>query len=242
MKKIVAQTQCRGLVCGLSGGIDSAVVACLMKRAFPNQHLTLFMNCESSTTSRERATNFAQKFNLNFMELNLTTNYQALTATLAKNHPDQAPQTRDHQQALAQANLKPRLRMLTLYYYAQLHNYLVVGTGNADEWHLGYFTKHGDAATDLNPLFWLLKQDVRAAASALHITSDILQAVPSADLWPGQTDESEMGVTYNEVDNYLLGNKLTLSSATRIEALHGKSEHKRQFAYTPDRRFQKLIK
>ncbi|MEJ2186343.1 MAG: NAD(+) synthase [Gemmatimonadota bacterium] len=104
---------------------------------------------------------------------------------------------------LARANLKPRLRMLTLYYHANLKNLLVLGTGNRDEFAVGYFTKHGDGAADAFPLADLLKSEVRGLARHLGVPDDVVEREPSAGLWAGQTDEAELGVTYEQLDRYL---------------------------------------
>jgi NAD+ synthase len=108
--------------------------------------------------------------------------------------------------SLATANLKPRLRMATLYYYANKLNYLVIGTGNRSELAMGYFTKYGDGGVDLLPLGNLLKTKVRELAKELKVPQEIIDRPPSAGLWHGQTDEGEMGISYAELDNILCGN------------------------------------
>ena len=105
---------------------------------------------------------------------------------------------------LAIANLKPRLRMITLYYHANKMNYLVVGTGNKSEAVMGYCTKYGDAGVDLLPLGGLLKSQVRELAKEMGVPSEIIEKPPSAGLWAGQTDEEEMGITYEELDKVIL--------------------------------------
>jgi NAD+ synthase len=136
--------------------------------------------------------------------------------------------------ALALANLKPRLRMLVLYYFANKLNYLVCGTGNKSELMVGYFTKHGDGATDILPIGGLLKKDVRRLAQSLGIPRQIITKPPTAGLWQGQTDEGEMGITYRELDD-ILGRleKRKKQIAPRnklvqVKAMIKKSAHKRQ--------------
>jgi NAD+ synthase len=104
---------------------------------------------------------------------------------------------------MALANLKPRLRMTALYYLAQSHNYLVAGTGNLSEIMVGYFTKYGDGGVDFEPLGELYKHEVRALARALGLPESIITRPPTAGLWPGQTDEAELGITYDELDAIL---------------------------------------
>ena len=101
---------------------------------------------------------------------------------------------------LAKANIKARLRMLTLYYFANRLKYMVVGSGNRDELSLGYFTKYGDGGVDIQPLGNLLKGQVRELARFLGIPQPIINKPPSAGLWEGQTDEGELGLSYDELD------------------------------------------
>ncbi len=104
---------------------------------------------------------------------------------------------------LALANVKPRLRMTSLYYLANRYNGLVVGTGNKTELAIGYFTKYGDGGVDVLPLGDLDKTAVRGLAGALGVPEPVINKAPSAGLWEGQTDEEEIGVTYDELDRVL---------------------------------------
>jgi NAD+ synthase len=101
---------------------------------------------------------------------------------------------------LAEANIKPRLRMTTLYALAQSRGYLVAGTGNRSELMVGYFTKYGDGGVDLEPLGNLYKWQVRELARALGVPQPVIERAPSAGLWAGQTDEEEMGISYEVLD------------------------------------------
>ena len=130
-------------------------------------------------------------------------------------------------------NLKARMRMSILYAYAQKHGYLVVGTDNADERYTGYFTKYGDGAADLLPIAHLLKNEVVQASKILGISTKLAERVPTASLYEGQTDENEMGVTYKDLDNYLLGKEVSEAAKAKIERLHSTSEHKRNSIPTP---------
>ena len=131
-------------------------------------------------------------------------------------------------QQMSQGNLKARLRMATLYSVANALNYLVVGTDNAPESYTGYFTKYGDGGVDVLPISSLTKTEVRAWARALGLPEKIAGRVPTAGLWPGQTDEAEMGLTYDMIDRYLLGEQVPATISERIEELNQVSEHKRQ--------------
>jgi len=104
---------------------------------------------------------------------------------------------------LASGNLKARTRMCTLYYHANLMNRMVIGTGNRTELLLGYFTKYGDGGVDIEPIGGLYKTQVRGLSRHMKVPSHILDKTPTAGLWPGQTDEKELGVTYEEADRIL---------------------------------------
>jgi len=105
-----------------------------------------------------------------------------------------------------------------------------VGADNAPEIYTGYFTKYGDGGGDLLPISSLTKAEVRAWARMLGLPLAIAIRVPSAGLWPGQTDESELGLTYDQIDRYLLGGEVPPEAKERIESLHRQSEHKRHLA------------
>jgi NAD+ synthase len=129
----------------------------------------------------------------------------------------------------AMANVKPRLRMTALYFLANSLGYLVAGTGNRCELAVGYFTKHGDGGVDLLPIGELLKSDVRAAARALGVPAAVIEKTPSAGLWPGQTDEADLGFSYAALERYLTDGPEAVAPALamRLERLMRQSEHKR---------------
>ena len=131
------------------------------------------------------------------------------------------------------ANLKVRIRMCVLYAYAQKHRGLVIGTDNKDERYTGYFTKYGDGGVDLLPIVHLLKREVVEACKIYGLSNHLAERTPSAGLFEGQTDETEMGVTYQELDDYLLGKVIDQKKKERIEYLHRISEHKRVDIPTP---------
>jgi NAD+ synthase len=139
----------------------------------------------------------------------------------------------DKTKKLAEANLKPRLRMSTLYYLANRLNYLVVGTSNKSEIAVGYFSKYGDGGVDIIPLANLLKKDVNELAHHLGIPKKIIEKAPSGGLWPGQTDEGEMGVTYKELDQYLAASQASDKIRQKVDAMARASAHKRTLPAVP---------
>jgi NAD+ synthase len=210
-----------GLIVALSGGIDSSVVAELCARAFPQASVGLLLPCHSNPQDAEHARLAAAHAGLPVREIDLGPAYDTL---LTQCDPHGAEDLR----ALARANLKPRLRMATLYYHANLYNYRVAGTGNRSELEIGYFTKYGDGGVDLLPLGGLVKTEVRALAAHLGVPQPIIDKPPSAGLWAGQTDEGEMGLTYEQLDRYIGGGSVPEAVAERIRTRHAASEHKRR--------------
>jgi len=192
IRKIVREAGADGVVIGLSGGIDSSVAAALAARALPGNVLGAILPCESDPQDAEDARLVASSLGIETTKIDLTAGYRALREAL----PD-GPK-------LAAANIKPRLRMIALYYLAACRGYLVCGSGNRSELAVGYFTKHGDGGVDLLPLGGLLKSQVRKLARDLGLPQRIIDKPPSAGLWPGQTDEDEMGLSYQQLDVALL--------------------------------------
>lgn len=221
IKNCVKVSNAEGVVVGLSGGIDSSVVAALSKKALGDNVLGLIMPCETNSIDEEDVLLIASWLNLKTERIPLDTAYKNLLDTFPTGNK------------LALANLKPRLRMLTLYYFANNLNYLVAGTGNKSEIMVGYFTKYGDGGVDILPLGGLLKTEVRELAKELKIPHKILNKTPTAGLWQGQTDEEELGITYEDLDNVLRGlasgNTTNLSQelVAKVKGLIAASEHKR---------------
>lgn len=223
IRKQVRQAKAKGIVMGLSGGVDSSVVATLAKEAIgKNRLLALILPCHSSKEDLRDARLVAKKLGISTKTVDLSNIYDNLVKILPKAG------------SIARANLKPRLRMSVLYYFANKLNYLVCGTGNKSEIKVGYFTKHGDGATDILPIGDLLKKQVRQLAKDLGIPEHIITKPPAAGLWPGQTDEGEMGLTYPELDNILerIENKrkqiLSKDKVNKVKQMIKQSEHKRQ--------------
>ncbi|HEX7364607.1 MAG TPA: NAD+ synthase [Dehalococcoidia bacterium] len=210
----------KGAVFGMSGGIDSAVVAVLCKRAFPESVLGIIMPCHSGRVDREHAELVASKFDIPVKAVALDSVFDSLMKAV----PNEGS---SNTKEMAENNIKPRLRMVTLYYLANRLNYLVVGSSNRSELAVGYFTKHGDGGSDLIPLGNLVKRQVRELAEYLEIPRAIIDKPPSAGLWDGQTDEAELGLTYEELDNYLITGKAGAKTKEKIESKVRQSMHKR---------------
>jgi NAD+ synthase len=158
--------------------------------------------------------------------------FDALTESLShavKGLPTQVD-TVDIKQQLPEANVKPRLRMTALYFIANSMNYLVAGTGNRSEITLGYYTKYGDGGVDVLPIGGLVKSEVRSLARDLGVPESVITKAPTAGLWVGQTDEAEMGFTYDTLEQYLQhgASAVPAAVAERIEKLRKVSAHKRE--------------
>jgi NAD+ synthase len=164
----------------------------------------------------------AEKFSIPTRTVALDSVFDALLKVLPEDKID------PDASRLAQANIKARLRMLTLYYFANRLKYIVVGAGNRDELAIGYFTKYGDGGVDIQPLGNLLKGELKELARFLGVPEPIINKPPSADLWEGQTDEGELGFGYDELDRYLATGKASAEIKKRIESMTRATEHKRQ--------------
>jgi NAD+ synthase len=226
LRQEVGAAGCRGLVFGLSGGVDSSTVAVLARRAFRDHHLGLVMPIHSEPRDREDALLLVEKFRLRHLEVCLDPVFDAFIATLGESAGDDP-------QSLPLNNIKPRLRMTTLYHFAGKNRYLVLGTGNRTELTLGYFTKYGDGGVDLLPLGHLVKHEVRELARHLGVPDSIIEKPPSAGMWRGQTDEEEIGFSYDELDRYLVGGEGSEALAARVEELRRANAHKLRIPRLP---------
>ncbi len=212
----------KGVVVGLSGGIDSAVVGVLAKKAMRDNVIGLILPCGNDAMDEELAAKLADRFRIKTQTADLYDIYTRLCAHFTGGT------------AVARANLKPRLRMMALYYFANTLDYLVAGTGNKSELIIGYFTKYGDGGCDILPLAGLLKTEVRKLAKDLHIPGEIIKRPPSAGLWEGQTDEDEIGISYKELDSCLIAlekGKRTDSknrNLAKVKLMVKNSQHKRK--------------
>jgi len=219
LKDKAKEAGAKGAVVGMSGGIDSSVAAVLCKRVFPDNVLGLLIPCHSIAEDMEHARLVAGKFGIPTETVGIEAVYGALVSLL--------PADGNPGRKLAEANVKPRLRMATIYFYANRLNYLVVGSSNRCELSIGYFTKYGDGGVDIMPLGNLVKSQVRDLARHLGIPQVIIDKPPSAGLWAGQTDEQEMGLTYDQLDAYFTTGKAPEAIRRRIEERIARNAHKR---------------
>ena len=234
IKKEVEKANQKGVVVGLSGGIDSACVAALCKKAFPDNTLGIVMPCISNPQDMKHAELIAETFNIPIKIIDLEENFKVAVKTLTREDFDKEK----HSNNLAIANIKPRLRMIVLYYFSSKLNYLVAGTDNKSEEMIGYFTKYGDGGVDILPIVDLFKRDVKKLAECLGVPEEIINKKPSAGLWEGQTDENEIGISYDELDKILYsidrGDDLSDfdgSKILKVKKMIKVSEHKRRMPH-----------
>jgi len=227
LQKKLDETKAECFIVGLSGGVDSAVVAALCKKASPDNSHGVIMPCHSNPKDAEYAKMVAEEFNISVKEVVLDEVFDLLVSKLTDENYE------DNITNLAFANIKPRLRMTTLYFYATKYKGLVVGTGNLSEVIVGFYTKYGDGGCDIQPIANLLKSQVFELARYLGVPKAIIDKKPSASLWPGHDDEEEMGVTYGDLDRYILTGDIDEKVMSRIEELRCKSEHKRYMPPVP---------
>ncbi|MCF8010721.1 MAG: NAD(+) synthase [Clostridiales bacterium] len=227
LKQEAENRKSQGFVVGLSGGIDSAVTMALCKRAYPNNTFGVIMPCHSNPKDEEHARLVAEHLDVSYKVVNLSNPFEQLVEVLDGTEYD--PNKKD----MSILNIKPRLRMITLYFYASRKSSLVVGTGNKTELTIGYFTKHGDGGADLLPIANLIKEEVNEMAKVLDIPRPIIEKEPSAGLWVGQNDEEEIGVSYRELDNYIKYGSAPEKVKLRVDELARKSLHKKQLPAAP---------
>ena len=220
LKEYIETARCKTYVLGISGGVDSSLCAALARNAVGKDRLLcLILPIESHKADEEDALLLAKELDLNYEIVDGSEIFRGYVETFKKLGQDFDRSTL--------GNLKARIRMSILYAYAQKYNGLVIGTDNADERYTGYFTKHGDGACDILPIAHLLKGEVVQASKILGISDHLAERVPTASLFEGQTDENEMGITYKDLDRYILGEKVDEVTEKRIQHLHKISEHKR---------------
>ena len=225
-----------GFVLGVSGGVDSAVVLRLAANAVgPEKVMALVLpEKDSSKEDTSDAVELCKGVGVEHRVIDISGVVQSLTVAIT-----------DETDQKSLANMKARIRMILLYYYAAKEGRLVLGTSNKSELLIGYFTKYGDGGADLEPIGDLYKTQVRQLAVALGISDKIVKKVPTAGLWPGQTDEDEIGMRYEDLDSVLMTIELALDSETasqrtgvseseieRITDMVRSSSHKRKFPPT----------
>jgi NAD+ synthase len=237
LRRHLETSRTKGVVVGVSGGLDSAVVAALAVRALGKEKVLAIMlpSTDSDPKDKEHALLGCSALGLVPLEHSIGPIVEGLEKTMGY-----SPEAR------VKGNAKARARMLILYAEAQKRDYLVCGTGNKSETLTGYFTKHGDGGVDLQPIGDLYKTQVRELARHLGIPEPIIGKPPSAGLYPGQTDEGDMGLSYEELDSVLRGMELNLpldaiakrtglplKKVEKVEGMVRRTEHKRRLALIP---------
>ena len=218
LKEYLEKTHSKCFILGLSGGVDSSLVAAIARHAVGKDKLFCYnIEIESHHSDKEDANKIAKELDINLVNIDLTNTYQTYLKTL----------NGENFSTMSKANMNVRMRMVALYAFAQEKGGLVLGTDNMDEYYVGYFTKYGDGGVDLLPIVYLTKEEVRKASMHYGLSEEFAMRVPSAGLFEGQTDEKEMGIKYVDLDAFLLGKKVTREVEERIRHLHAISEHKR---------------
>lgn len=221
-----------GIVVGLSGGIDSSVTAALSVEAIGKENVIgVSLPCESPQKDVKDATLVAETLGIEFLKIELKDAYETFLETTR-------PMIESNR--LAMANVKPRLRMNMLYFIGQSKGtYLVAGTGNRTELAIGYFTKYGDGGVDFEPIGGLYKCEVESLAKLLNIPEKIIERPPSAGLWEGQTDEEEIGILYETLDEIIYRmdygldlDKFDIKKVDKVKDMFNSSKHKRKMPPT----------
>ncbi len=227
----------KGVVLGLSGGVDSALVAKLCVEAIgPKRVLAFGLPEGKGGKDLGDARSWARTLGIGWRVLDIAPMTAVLEAELGAARANR----------VARGNLRARVRMILLYFVANTENRLVMGTGNKSELLCGYYTRWGDGGVDFLPIGDLYKTQVRAMARNLGVPEAIIAKTPTAGLWPGQTDEGELGIAYEELDRILLGIELQMDSEAiaekadvplgrvrRIEALVTATAFKRKMPLIP---------
>jgi NAD+ synthase len=235
LKDKISSSGASGVVFGLSGGIDSVVVAYLCSNVFKKNSLAVIMPDSniSPKTETQDALKIAGNLGLDYKLLDINMIHASFSKHLEPNE-------------ISLGNLRARIRANILYYYANAKNYLVIGTSDKSEYLIGYFTKYGDGSSDLMPIASLYKTQVREIARTLGVPDHIIAKKSSPYLWKEHTAEDEIGFSYDEIDSVLycvVDKKLSLddtikktgmdkTSVEKIYQLYKKSQHKR---ITPDK-------
>ena len=228
IRETLAKSGLKGIVFGNSGGKDSALVGILCKAACKDT-VGILMPCSSARnfgSDLDDGKALAEQYGIETRLVDLTPVREAAAEAISA-AADITPS--------ALANIAPRLRMTTLYTVAGSEGRLVAGTGNRSEAYMGYFTKWGDGAYDLNPIADLTATEIIEFLAFLDAPVSIREKAPSAGLYEGQTDEKEMGISYAAIDRFLLTGEATEEDRAILDRFHNGSEHKRRPAavYAP---------
>ena len=222
IKTYVKNSGAKGVVIGNSGGKDSAVVIALCVKALGKENvLTVAMPCSSTPQDLEDAKLVADTFGIKMLTVDLSSVYENLCLEIESTITNEIPSE-------VSINIRPRLRMITLYAIAQQHSLLVAGTGNACEQFIGYTTKWGDNASDFNQIAEFTVSEVLEIGKILGVPDKIINKAPNDGLGLG-SDEEKLGVTYKEIEEYVTTGKTSnKTSMKKIEKMHKQSAHKRK--------------
>lgn len=232
IKNLLASSGAKGIIYGNSGGKDCTLVGALCRLATPDV-LGVIMPCESQQnygSDMQDAFAAGERFDIPQIVVDLTKTKESIIEALGDNLTEN--NAGEHSVKMAGVNVNPRLRMTALYALGQARGYLVAGTGNLDEATLGYFTKWGDGAYDFNPIADLNVEEVYALLRHLNAPNSIIDKAPSAGLYPGQTDEQELGISYADVDKYVRGKEVSEDVKQKIERAYKSTAHKRRMPLT----------
>jgi len=232
----IEKTNSKGVILGLSGGIDSAVLAYICKRKLKEKTLAIIMP-DTEITPKSETEDALKMISLTGIDYKLVDINPIVKEYSMYLEPDEK----------SKGNLRARVRTNILYYYANLKKYLVLGSSDKSEYNIGYFTKHGDGASDITPIISLYKLQVREIAKYLQVPENVISKKSSPHLWKDHEAENELGITYEEIDSILyclLEKKLSLeeiekttliekSKIEKIKELNINSEHKRLLAQKP---------
>ena len=220
IKNKFKESGAKGAILGMSGGVDCCTVARLLQKADIPVLLVKMPYGRSMDFAGDKkdANELIERFNFDSFTIDITDEVDMIVSRINVNGVKLTE--------MAKANIMPRVRMTNLYAIGQANGYLVVGTGNLSERTMGYFTKWGDGACDFNPLANFTKTEVKIMARYLEVPERIITKAPSANLWENQTDEDEMGMSYADLDRYILTGEGTDDIKEKVETAKKKVAHK----------------
>ncbi len=222
IKNKVGKAGAEGAVIGLSGGLDSSTIAYLTVKALGKEKvLAVFMPEKGVTEEKdfEDVEKIVKDLKIDSKTIPVNSILKKIKNKVGASEKEQ----------MSLANMKARIRMLILYYFANKFNYLVVGTSNKSEYKCGYFTKYGDGASDIDPMGSIYKTNVKKIAKEVGVPKRIIKKQPSAGLWKDQTDEKELGLSYEKIDKIYKGLEMGFSETKIAKALGIKKSEVEKF-------------
>ena len=227
IKEYFKNNNLKGVVLGISGGKDSAVVAALFARAIGSENvLGVTLPCHSEKTDKSDAQLVADKYGFELINLDLTPVYDSFI-----NEVNKLGNYSEEELKNSNINIKPRLRMSSVYYLAALYSaikggtYVVAGTSNKCELYVGYFTKGGDSTYDIGVLNNYTVSEVIQIGEYLEVPEAVIHKVPSDGL-SGQSDEDKLGVKYNDIASVIDGEEVKSEVKEKVLSLHRSANHK----------------